>query len=108
MDLETEGTNSDFGEPGSKLGGVDSSANQPRSITNDNPVAHGGGPMVEKSPIQGPAPPSVNLDPIYVALGPLPVLPCRGVLPVSIITITASSLPFPLPLFAPPNPLHSC
>ena len=60
MDLETEGINFDIWEPGAKLGSVvDSSANQPRLITNNTPIAHGGGPTREKLPVQGP-----NIDPI--------------------------------------------
>ena len=103
MDLETEDINFDFGQPGAQLGSiVDSSANEPRSITNDTPVAYADGPTVEKSP----AFPRVNLDRINVALALLPVLPY--LLPwcfaVSVLTINASSIPAPPPLFCPTQP----
>ena len=107
MDLEAEGvTNFDFWESGAQLPSVvDSSANQPRSITNDTPVD---GPTTENVPIQGPTfaqpePRSHTCGVSPAASPPISASPSIGVSlrPSSPSPPLASPSPFPLPQPSP-------
>jgi hypothetical protein len=113
MDLEAEGfTNFDFWEPDAQLPSVvDSSANQPRSITNDIPVEHGDGPTAENLPIGGPTPTQPEPRSHIRGVSPAASPPISAFPSISVLSCPSSSSPpppspFPLPFFPQPSPFQ--